>query len=1149
MRLNKLNLEYFGHFTNTVFDFGKSVDSNGVDFHVIYGPNEAGKTTLKEGFLRLLYGFPRRDPYDYFHQRKNLRVSGELGVDNGAVSLTRLPGNSPSLRDMNDAPVPDSAILAHLHSISESDYRNLFCLDDETIEQGGEEIINAKADMGRLLFSTKSGISDLSGILEKVRSEADEIYKKKGRSTLLATLKGSQTDVDRSIRELDVPSNEYRKLKRTYDVARKEESQISQNRTGLFERKSEVQLRIKAFPLVDEIEELESSLKGTENWPQSVSINPEDLIRMIPEQSRCEGETKRLSGELAELKQQLEQFELNREHLGLDGKLKDMDVLKSRHVAADEDLENRKRERTRIHDQMFQIVREFTEEDSLDPLEVSLSGPVLTKFTRIRENIQDALNRVSTEQEEIDLLKGKLEVEQGNYERLTGDNPKSSEIAQLFKQFNIDSLSNRHAKACEAVENAKRNVESSLDNLKIKGQKFESIPKCALTVKEVEHYSKQLEDLKRELVVEEKNVNTQTLDMERLGGEIKRLKTVDGLVGDEETQELKAQRDKLWQEHKKNLTESSARKFEGVMTNFDDAMTGRLEHASDLGKLRQLEQQMVDCSNKSKVAKDETSRLNREIKKLEAKLADAAKNSGLKSPILPSALEEWLRNVEIAVKATSEFERQLQRNQKIFAQVEEVASQLKKHIPLKDPEFDELLDTAKDALERQRHHQEQTRAVKGRVDDIQRELKSRQNKLKTLSDNLKNAQQEWSKLVKSELPVGIDAERLAEVPDSLRELSELNNLYQELNHRITTMEKDQENFSSRVGQLAIHMGIESGDDPLKTFNALENLNVVAQEEQDRFEELERKIEECREGLETAERKLTQMEATIREHARIFPEGTTVETIQDLRDATIKAIEIVANRAKLAKLKGDLQNSLNVDTIDDARTELSDLSFSDLQASLEEIEADLAKVEEDYKIAIETKTAAKTRLGDIGGDMEVAQLVERRSTLELERRDAVLKFLKLNFGYKLAEEAIRRFRDKHRSAMMKNTEVAFDKLTNGTYKSLRVMSDGSEEILVAVHSSGSAKRAAELSKGTRFQLYLALRAAAHQQLVDQGTSLPFFCDDIFETFDEDRTRSACRIMEQIGSSGQAIYLTHHHHVVDIAQEICGKNVQIHHIQTE
>ena len=129
-------------------------------------------------------------------------------------------------------------------------------------------------------------------------------------------------------------------------------------------------------------------------------------------------------------------------------------------------------------------------------------------------------------------------------------------------------------------------------------------------------------------------------------------------------------------------------------------------------------------------------------------------------------------------------------------------------------------------------------------------------------------------------------------------------------------------------------------------------------------------------------------------------------------------------------------------------------------------------------------------------------------------------------------------------MMQATETAFSELTNGAYSKLQTQIDGSSETLLALDSNGMAKQAQDMSKGTRFQLYLALRAAAYEQLAGQGASLPFFCDDIFETFDEERTRSACRVMERVGRRGQAIYLTHHQHVVDIAREVCRDGVQIH-----
>jgi uncharacterized protein YhaN len=197
-----------------------------------------------------------------------------------------------------------------------------------------------------------------------------------------------------------------------------------------------------------------------------------------------------------------------------------------------------------------------------------------------------------------------------------------------------------------------------------------------------------------------------------------------------------------------------------------------------------------------------------------------------------------------------------------------------------------------------------------------------------------------------------------------------------------------------------------------------------------------------------------------------------------------------------------------------------------------------------KGAIEARTNEERELRAMGGDDDIARLVERKTTLELELQEAALRHLELSLGHRLAETAIRRYRDEHRNAMMQATEAAFAELTNGAYSHLQTQVDGASETLMALDTDGMAKQAQDLSKGIRFQLYLALRAAAYEQLADQGTSLPFFCDDIFETFDEERTRSACSVMERIGRRGQAIYLTHHQHVVDIAQEVCGDGVQIH-----
>ena len=94
-----------------------------------------------------------------------------------------------------------------------------------------------------------------------------------------------------------------------------------------------------------------------------------------------------------------------------------------------------------------------------------------------------------------------------------------------------------------------------------------------------------------------------------------------------------------------------------------------------------------------------------------------------------------------------------------------------------------------------------------------------------------------------------------------------------------------------------------------------------------------------------------------------------------------------------------------------------------------------------------------------------------------------------------------------------------------------------EVLVAIGADGSSKVAADLSKGTRFQLYLALRVAGYHEFSRTRPSLPFVADDIMETFDDFRAEEAFRLFAGMANVGQVIYLTHHQHLIDIARRIC------------
>ena len=120
---------------------------------------------------------------------------------------------------------------------------------------------------------------------------------------------------------------------------------------------------------------------------------------------------------------------------------------------------------------------------------------------------------------------------------------------------------------------------------------------------------------------------------------------------------------------------------------------------------------------------------------------------------------------------------------------------------------------------------------------------------------------------------------------------------------------------------------------------------------------------------------------------------------------------------------------------------------------------------------------------------------------------------------------------------------FDRLTHGTYTRLTPGGDGKDSDsfgrIVAHEAGGAEKHIAELSEGTRDQLYLALRLVAVEDHVQNAPPLPFVADDILQTSDDRRARAAMEALVGLSHHVQVILLTHHPHLIEV-----GKGLPIH-----
>lgn len=133
-----------------------------------------------------------------------------------------------------------------------------------------------------------------------------------------------------------------------------------------------------------------------------------------------------------------------------------------------------------------------------------------------------------------------------------------------------------------------------------------------------------------------------------------------------------------------------------------------------------------------------------------------------------------------------------------------------------------------------------------------------------------------------------------------------------------------------------------------------------------------------------------------------------------------------------------------------------------------------------------------------------------------------------------------------SVLLTRIAALFSTITGGTYARIEVDDPGDGSAgLMAVHRGfpDERKAVADLSEGERDQLFLALRLAAIEDHVATAQPLPFVCDDILQTFDDDRAMAAMQALVQLSDSVQVILLSHHRHLAVLGERLAPERVHL------
>lgn len=175
MRIDRLDLLRFGKFT----DRSLALPAAERDIHILVGPNEAGKSTVRAAVADLLYGIHPRTPHAFLHPMPELRLAARLQHAGQVLEMQRTKGNKNTLRGADDTPLPDAALAPFLGPTDREYFLQMFGLDHARLVQGGHSILSAGNDLGQILFQSAAGIAQLGPVRDALEAEADKLWSRR----------------------------------------------------------------------------------------------------------------------------------------------------------------------------------------------------------------------------------------------------------------------------------------------------------------------------------------------------------------------------------------------------------------------------------------------------------------------------------------------------------------------------------------------------------------------------------------------------------------------------------------------------------------------------------------------------------------------------------------------------------------------------------------------------------------------------------------------------------------------------------------------------------------------------------------------------------------------------------------------------------
>ncbi|HOZ48819.1 MAG TPA: AAA family ATPase [Candidatus Hydrogenedentes bacterium] len=1164
MRFDRIDLIAFGPFT----DFRIDLSAGDEGLHIVYGPNEAGKSSALRAITQFLYGIPNRTHDDFVHPYGQMRIGAALRSASGErLEAIRRKGAKQTLRDERDEAALDEAVIDHFTGgISQEVFEQMFGLGHERLVAGAKEILAGHGELGRTLFTATAGLAGVHTIIQELEAEADAVFLERGTKPALNAAVSDYGRLESAAKQAAVSAETWERLDRDLQETRREQERIGERRNAIRAERSRLQRTREALPRIAYRKELREALGAEEDALLLAEDFSERRRRVDRDLDVAKATLREASEALERLGREIEALCPDERLLQHGDIIEELDGKRSVVNKAVRDLERelepglRQAERD-IADTMRQLNPAWAvadvEELRLTAAERARIHELCSKGRSAGERLDGARRAVEECTRRQDRLARQLDT--------LGPVEAPVELERALRaaraQESLEEQLNEAERARQVLEENLALAASRLAGWR--GPWREVVARQVPSYETIEQHRNAHDQLAANLDRARETVEQLEKEQRALQTREADLVEVQGVIEESVLDRARAVRDRGWRAVRTAWEAGRPPKaLDGEARAFLDAVDERL---SDLADGYELAVERGDIAGDrlrreaTRVAELEA--LRQRMEEGQVALSEQRSRAQAWEVELAARREVWNALWRaIGVEAQSPVEMQAWRRawesmvneaallRDAQGKAEHLAAsavELRRRLAVclerygtaaeAEASLDALLACAERLLEgRLKAVRERERLELAKRSLAEETLPAAARELEEAGRALEAWRAEWTEITaRLNLDAKASPAEVTAVIEALLALFERLDKAADLRQRMDAIEADRRGFEEGTGRLvqtiAPDLGALSASDAVRELTARLARARQAAAALEAHEKNRTGLERQRAAAEKKVRARTEdMEALCREAGGVCSDALDAAESRSARRRDLER-RLAENEDQLRAFTGGLPVD---DFVPLAEAEDPDT----IGPRIEDLDAELQSRDQEYDRLTERIGALREELNRIDGGDRAAGI-----EMEAASRLAGIALLaeqcaRTRLAAVVLRRAVERFRDAHQAPIIAQAGGIFAELTEGGFAGLRADYDpNGNSILVGVRSgSGGVVGVDAMSDGTADQLYLALRLAGVRRYLERGTPIPFICDDVLINFDDDRAKAALRALAGLSDRIQVIFFTHHRRLVELAE---------------